>query len=342
MYTIIDYIYFYKDRSLSEVKWNTADNLICSILCYLPCNSFEGKKSLKDLYEATLNYEPEHNSITMTFKAVEVLKEIIDCKRYKNMTVSRFECIRNNETQFGAMTFRIDDITVVAYEGTDSSLIGWIENARLFYSYPTYTQTLAAEYLKKTLKFWGDNRVYVVGHSKGGNLAMAAAMECSNGIFNKIKSVINFDGPGFRYEQFISDKYKRMSQKLINIIPTGSMVGALLENEDYMVIKSYEKGWSQHYTTTWLMFGDNFIPSKASLLSEELHKSTTVNVRNLDRAVLEETFETLFKKLGDDYARDFKIRAEDLFNMYRGLQHTDPKIRKNIEMILDALLKSFR
>ena len=342
MYTIFDYINFYKERTLSELKWNTADNLICSILCYLPCQAFEGKKTLAELHEATLNYEPEHNSITMTFKAVEVLKEIIDCKRYKNMTVSRFECIRNNETQFGAMTFRIDDITVVAYEGTDSSLIGWIENARLFYSYPTYTQTLAAEYLKKTLKFWGDNRVYVVGHSKGGNLAMAAAMECSNGIFNKIKSVINFDGPGFRYEQFISDKYKRMSQKLINIIPTGSMVGSLLENEDYMVIKSYEKGWSQHYTTTWLMFGDNFIPSKASHLSEELHKSTTVNVRNLDRAVLEETFETLFKKLGDDYARDFKIRAEDLFNMYRGLQHTDPKIRKNIEMILDALLKSFR
>ena len=342
MYTIFDYINFYKERTLSELKWNTADNLICSILCYLPCKAFEGKKTLAELHEATLNYEPEHNSITMTLKAVEVLKEIIDCKRYRNLTVSKFECIRNNETQFGAMTFRIYDVTVVAYEGTDSSLIGWIENARLFYSYPTYTQTLAAEYLKNTLKFWGDNNVYVVGHSKGGNLAMAAAMECSNKVFNKIKKVLNFDGPGFRYEQFTSEKYKRMSNKLVNIIPSGSMVGSLLENENYTVIKSFDKGWSQHYTTSWLMFGDNFIPAKASLLSEELHKSTTINVRDLDKNVLEETFEKLFKKLGDDYSRDFKIRAEDLFNMYRGLQHADPQTRKNIEIIIEALLKSVR
>ncbi|MEI3499052.1 MAG: Mbeg1-like protein [Bacilli bacterium] len=59
---------------------------------------------------------------------------------------------------------------IISFKGTDSSLIGWLENFRLAYEYPTYTQKLAIDYLKNNISFL-DQDVYVVGHSKGGNLA---------------------------------------------------------------------------------------------------------------------------------------------------------------------------
>ena len=45
MYTIIDYLKFYSDASLNEVKWNNIDNLMAAIIVYLPIPSFKDNKS---------------------------------------------------------------------------------------------------------------------------------------------------------------------------------------------------------------------------------------------------------------------------------------------------------
>ena len=41
MYTVLDYINYYKDIPFSKTGWNEIDNLICAILCYLPLRNFE-------------------------------------------------------------------------------------------------------------------------------------------------------------------------------------------------------------------------------------------------------------------------------------------------------------
>ena len=207
MYTIIDYLKFYSDASLNEVKWNNIDNLMAAIIVYLPIPSFKDNKSLKELCDYATKNETDIRGFTAT-KAVEILNIIKNSKRYKNITISNFINVKNEDSQFGACIIKTDKEKIISFKGTDRSLIGWLENFRLMYEYPTYTQNLAIKYLNDNITFI-DKDIYVVGHSKGGNLAMASAMELSYSKFNKIKEVCNFDGPGFKKQEYESKKFKR-------------------------------------------------------------------------------------------------------------------------------------
>lgn len=339
MYTIIDYLIFYKDISINEVHWNIMDNLMCSILVYLPIDSFNNYKTITELYNYSNNYKLNEKSSLMVPVAYQVLELVKDSKRYKNLKTSNFINNKNDLVQFGASTFRINNKTIISYKGTDGSLIGWIENIRIGYQYPTYTHRLAIDYINKNIKI-NDTNVYVVGHSKGGNLAMVSAMELSNYKFNKIKEVDNFDGPGFRYKEFDSLKYKRLSKKLVNIVPTESVVGVLLNNQNYNVVKSNKYAFYEHYSSSWNIFGEHFINGYLSNISKGIHESTTKGIKNLNNEDLEEYFETIFNNLEKDYSSDFKLTFEDLIKIYKNMKKVDSDISKYIEIMLNSMIKS--
>lgn len=341
MYTIEDYIKYYKNLSLDDVKWNVADNLICSLLVYVPIKGFKNKMKLQEFYNYYLKNKDNYSENYLIKKSQELLKQLVGSKRYQNMYISNFVNIRNNEVQFGACTFRIADLTIIAYKGTDTSLIGWIENFRLMYSYPTYTHTLALDYLKNNIKLFKDINVFIVGHSKGGNLACSVGLEASNYIFNKIVNIINFDGPGFRYDEYKSNKYQRLKTKLINIIPTGSIVGSILEQDNYQVVKSNDIAWNQHYPTSWLMFGQFFIEGNLSKVSQNLHEKTTINLRNMDKTILKETFESLYQSIDKDYASDVVFKFDELRKTYKKLKNIEPQAKKQLDEVMLALFKAF-
>jgi len=238
MYTVIDYLKYYRDIPFTEVSLNQLDFLICAILVYLPLNDFKEAKSLKDFSKIALELENKDYDGMMIPKSYEVLKYLQNAKRYANMKIMNFVNLKNEKTQFGACKFLMDKKTIIAFKGTDGSTIGWVENFRLLYDYPTYTQRLSLNYLEDNIKF-NDKNVYVVGHSKGGNLAMASVMELSRPLFKKVKKVYNFDGPGFLKKEFDSLKYRELLPKLVNIIPTGSVVGSLLFNKNYKIGRAH-------------------------------------------------------------------------------------------------------
>ena len=132
MYTIIDYLKFYSDASLNEVKWNNIDNLMAAIIVYLPIPSFKDNKSLKELCDYTTKNETDIRGFTAT-KAVEILNIIKNSKRYKNITISNFINVKNEDSQFGACIIKTDKEKIISFKGTDRSLIGWLENFRLMY-----------------------------------------------------------------------------------------------------------------------------------------------------------------------------------------------------------------
>ena len=47
MYTIIDYLNYYKDTTVKYVKLNSQDFLIFACLSYLPLDSFDEEKNLQ-------------------------------------------------------------------------------------------------------------------------------------------------------------------------------------------------------------------------------------------------------------------------------------------------------
>ena len=340
MYTVTDYLKYYKDIPLRKVQWNTVDHLVCSILTYLPVPSYQGMKTLAEFYQEAKKYEVVPKESFMVPMAYEVLELAKDAKRYETIKIHNFENHKTEQTQFGAATFRIGLETIIAFKGTDYSLIGWIENLRLAYEYPTYTHKLAIEYLDKNIHFFGDRKVSVVGHSKGGNLAMVAAMESTARNFARIKEVINFDGPGFRKDEYSRPEYRVLSEKLTTIIPAGSVVGVLLYNDNYTVIKSSSISLLEHLPTSWNLFGECFIPAELSSTGNRIHERTTKSMEHLDYNKIKEALESLFQTLALDYTSNILMSLDELLRILRNLKNIDPEVRRCIIEIVEALLTS--
>lgn len=336
MYTVMDYLKYYRDIPFTEVSLNQLDFLICAILVYLPLNDFKEAKSLKDFSKIALELENKDYDGMMIPKSYEVLKYLQNAKRYANMKIMNFVNLKNEKTQFGACKFLMDKKTIIAFKGTDGSTIGWVENFRLLYDYPTYTQRLSLNYLEDNIKF-NDKNVYVVGHSKGGNLAMASVMELSRPLFKKVKKVYNFDGAGFLKKEFDSLKYRELLPKLVNIIPTGSVVGSLLFNKNYTVVESCELAFNEHYPTTWGVFGEFFLEGTLSSVSKHLNESTTIGMDNLENEKVKEAVEMILKNIEKKYDEEFEFNINDVKNLLKNRDNIDPEVAKYLTTMLPKM-----
>ena len=124
---------------------------------------------------------------------------------------------------------------------------------------PVPAQKRAEEYLLAASN--DAERIYLGGHSKGGNLALWAAMNSPDEIAERIEKVYNFDGPGFLDDVWEGELYARIANKISTVIPTGSVVGLLLKyDKHYRVTKSSAKNYLyQHDALTWEVEGVEFV-----------------------------------------------------------------------------------
>ena len=124
---------------------------------------------------------------------------------------------------------------------------------------PVPAQKRAEDYLIKASE--GAKTICVAGHSKGGNLALWAAMNASDEIAERIDKIYNFDGPGFLDDIWEGANYERIADKISTVIPTGSIVGLLLKyDKNYRVTKSSAKNYLyQHDALTWEVEGVEFV-----------------------------------------------------------------------------------
>ena len=157
--------------------------------------------------------------------------------------------------------------------------------------YPVYTQAMAKKYLSDKLTMF-DTNVYLVGHSKGGNLAISAAMETTDKIYKRIKKIVNFDGPGLLDKEFNSDKFKKIKNKLVNYLPENSVIGILMNNTNYHYVKSEGIGFSCHNMDHWYTYGTFFEESTLSKASQKMHENNILSLREVERIELEKVIET--------------------------------------------------
>ena len=337
MSTIKNYLKQYKDYSFNELSWNKIDNLFLSILVYMPVNSFDYMNYNDLVLEILKNKKIDTKDvmIPMVIKLIEIVK---DSKRYQDLKFINFINRVDEYTQFGAFTVLARNKKIICFKGTDRSVIGWLENFRLAYMYPTYTQELAIKYLKNNISIF-DKNIYVCGHSKGGNLAIISSMELSYFKSKKIKQIYNFDGPGLKLKEFKSNKYKRIKNRIINIIPTGSYIGTILYNENYHVIKTSSLAINEHYPVYWNILNTEFVKGNISKLSVGLIKRTTVNLSEIDELKLKEIFETTFQIFNNKETKDIKISLTDIINLFKTVNKMDDDLSKYIFTIIKTMIK---
>lgn len=341
MYTVFDYLKYYGDCDIEEIPWNVMDNLICACLAYTPIKSFKGTKTFFEVYSEVKNLKINTNVDYMTAQTKELFSLMNNSKRYKKLKFKNFVDILDDNTQFGAVMFLLDDIKIISFKGTEGSVISWLENFRLSYQYPTYTQKLAIRYLDENISMLDDD-VYVLGHSKGGNLAMASAMELNKFKFSKIKQVINFDGPGFRAKEFNSKKYEKLSNKLINIMPDNSVVGTLLFNKNYKIITTNALGVNSHYLTNWNTYGIFLVDGKWSKLSKLLHEEASVSLSKREYSSLRELVEVAFETINLKKTDKIDLGLKEIVKLISKVRTLDQETSQQLFSIVNSILRISR
>lgn len=208
----------------------------------------------------------------------------------------------DQQTQYAAETFRLPDgMLVLAFRGTDDSLVGWKEDFNMAYQYPVPAQRQAADYLEDVAGLW-DGPLVLAGHSKGGNLAVYAAMNAPDKVKDRITHIYSFDSPGFTQDVVRSYEYATIVDRITKVVPEASIIGMILEysrREHLMVVRSDAEGLGQHSCFSWLMDGDRFeLADDLSEHSRTFNGAINSWLTGMTQRQREHAVDALFRVLG--------------------------------------------
>ncbi len=271
MGTLFDYLDWRGDLSFDASPMNEVDSLILSQISYM---DFEGIVPEElggepiSLAAAAREYLRRHKGEIpylgkiLPPQTVSLTARAAKTGRFGSLILCGYVNHVDDEaqTQFSAMTFLSErGRAYLAYRGTDDTLVGWKENFNMSFMMPVPAQLEAVSYLERMANALAGD-LYLGGHSKGGNLAVYAAVKCDPSIKNRILGVFNNDGPGFDRPFVESKEYESMRGKIRTLVPQSSVVGMLLEHEEnYEVVQSSASGLLQHNAFSWEVLGNRFI-----------------------------------------------------------------------------------
>lgn len=345
MANIFDYIKNYGDKSFSEKGFNEVDNLIFSSLAYIDYKDILVHKKISVNSCATEYFEHHTKKEIKGFvlaarDAVEVLESIKDTKRYKDLMLYNYTYQYSSDLQFSCLFIDIDkNLTYISFEGTDDLVSGWREDFELAYKFPIASQKAAIKYINSHISPFSLRKYIIGGHSKGGNIALVAAMYANPLIRNKIIKVYSNDGPGILKHEIDSKEYMRILPKYELIIPDSSVVGLLLRHKnDYVVVKSTNKGIMAHELTSWMVDEDYFKRVKLSMFSKRVDKSITEWLETYDL----ETREKFVKDLFSIFERAnitslLELKGRNLKNVLAILKESTKLSSESKKMISDLI-----
>lgn len=259
---ILDYVKWRGDLLFTQDPPNEVDALIFASLAYIQYDmTSDAPVSLKSASDAF--FAGDAPEARCRVKAdLELLRLAAESQRFGNARIAMYrdQFVPEQETQFAAMTFLLDDNTMfLAFRGTDYSITGWKEDFNMTFQQTVPAQRLALQYTREVaLEYMLPMRLG--GHSKGGNLAVFAAARCGPMIQERILEVYNHDGPGFTDYLMGDPGYLIMVPRIRTLIPQSSVIGMLLEHEEaYTVIRSKNISVLQHDPYSWELMGKSFI-----------------------------------------------------------------------------------
>ena len=266
MADMFDYLTWRGDIPFSQVPPGPVDSLIFCTLSYIEFNGIAPETPYQwitlEQAAAKLLVDPLAPKKVRVEKDLELLAVAASCPRFQKVGLCFYRdiFIREEDTQFAAMTFYLDDGSAfLAFRGTDKTLVGWREDFNMTFLDSIPAQRLAKQYV---LEFSAASRapIHLGGHSKGGNLAIYAAAKVPDAVQDQILGVYNHDGPGFTEKILTESGYLNIVPKIHTYVPQSSVFGMLLEREEpHTIIRSRAIGLLQHDPYTWEMMGGGFI-----------------------------------------------------------------------------------
>ena len=351
MATIFDYLKWRGDLSFSQDPPNAVDALVFSGLAYIRYGGRAEKNPympilLRDAAEEFFAFCNCEERVRVKYD-LQLLQMASETTRFgaTELCMYRDQFIPEQETQFAAMTFRLDDGSLfLAFRGTDQSLVGWKEDFNMTFQQTIPAQRLAEQYTREVAQEYSGN-MRLGGHSKGGNLAVFAAARSSPMIQSRILEVYNNDGPGFTKYLMGDPGYLAMVPKIRTYIPQSSVIGMLLEHEEpYTVIRSKTVGLLQHDLYSWEVLGKQFIPVEEitdnSQFIDATIKTWFADMTNQERNQLVDVMFTLLGTGGVDNAIEI-FHPRNIRNYLKTLS-MDANMRRVLSTEFQGLIEAAR
>lgn len=351
--TILSYLKEYGDRDLQDMPLNEVDSLILCQLAYLKFDDLVPNidQEAKPVSLRELAVQDKKDGLFADERYEKVNRELFEGmlrgKRFGNLRLCAYVNLIEEswELQFSAITIFLENGSLfIAFRGTDENLVGWKEDCNMAFLEQIPAQHCARKYfLQVAERFSGE--LYLGGHSKGGNLAIFAGMNCSLAVQKRILRIYNMDGPGFRPEVLKKYAYDRIRDRIFKFLPRSSIIGMLFERDtNYIVVESKEIGLLQHDPFTWVVERDQFVRADgvyegrlfldetinewmASLTGEEIKKFVDVFFRILEASHAKNLIE-----LGNDKKKSVTAITEAIKDM-------DPETAEMMKRIIRNLLE---
>ena len=356
MASLFDYLDWRGDITFGEVGLNEIDSLILSTVCYI---DFDGivpsgfdEKPIP-LLSAARQYLRAHKGEHPYFGAIlppailTLLAKAAKTKRFANIRLTGYvnHVDLETQTQFSALSYLLDDGTLfVAFRGTDDTIVGWKENFNMSFMDEIPAQLEAARYLNAAAKI-SAGKIITGGHSKGGNLAIYAAVKSVPEVKERLVRAYSNDGPGFSRAFIESVDYANTKGKIKTLIPQSSVVGMLLEHEDnFDVVKSNSTGLMQHDPFSWEVLGAGFIRMDSiTAESRSIDKTLKSWLSEMSVKQREEFVDAVYETLSATNATTLTDISTDkikLIKAWNGLSEENKNIlSKSLKLLLRESVK---
>lgn len=357
MGNILDYVRWRGDLSFEQSPFNEIDSLVLTQLSFIDVHTVRGEGEILTLAEADARFFALHDRETFRLGIyfpkgmAELLTLAARSRRFSQIKlldgVSVNDC--EKKIQFVAMTFLLPDKTLyVAFRGTDDSLHGWYESLSLGVFDELPIHALAREYLETVFMKYRHRRIRVGGHSKGGHLALTAALALPLRYHRRILGIYNVDGPGFRRDLRESDSYRALRDRIHGVTPFMSIIGSLLSGFDGVaVVQSDGKGVFQHDVFNWYIEGASFVyldkRSDESVRLEKSLKGWLLKVEDADRLKF---LDAIYRVLTSSGAKTISEISEDklgsAYQFSKTMLTFDKETREVVSRALILLLRERR
>ncbi|MCQ2524434.1 MAG: DUF2974 domain-containing protein [Lachnospiraceae bacterium] len=343
------YVKSFGNDSFEKRPFCKEDALILSQISYLKFDTLmpvtsEEVISLKELKESA-GYENLYADFRYEKDNRHLLETMLESVRFSDIKVcfyiNRIE--GDAEMQFAAITFLLPGaLPFIAFRGTDETIVGWQEDFNMFTDKPIAGQKLSSKYINDVAsKISGDFNVG--GHSKGGNLAMYSAMNCSPVVKDRINTIYSFDGPGFRPEVLKEYGYDEIKDRIVSVIPKSSLVGMLLaSDENSIVVESRAFGVLQHNPYTWIIEGGYMVETKLTKQHRMWINSLNEWVLSLDKEELGDLIKVIQEALGGSGAETtIEFSSESLkylSNVVKNSKELDEETKQLVQKSIKGFL----
>lgn len=354
---ISDYLDWRGDITMNFSPFNEVDNFIIAKIGTPDFTGIvpAGSKEIS-LYDAVEQYKAKYGDAGKYLGALaspnigETVFRLPYIERFKDLKLSGF--VRKHseaETeQFSALTIALPDGRYyVSFRGTDDTVLAWKENFMMSVEESVAAQRDALEYLEWAAATY-EGRFIVGGHSKGGNLAVYAAVCASPAIQERITDVYNNDGPGFRPEFYGNLGYARIHSRIHTILPRHSLVGTLLEQDSNLIIVNDScRGMGAHDGFTWQVARNSFVRSSNGLsrsscsFDESMNQMMDTMTIEERKAVIDEIFEIIGSTGSSTITDIVERRWHQAKTMAKTLKNS-PEVKKFVTTVAELMVKDYK